>query len=251
MNLQHLGEFKPAKNNKLLDPTKSKTYMQAEFIGQSLFSAQQYEHRSIDINGIPVWGDWAWTFTLAGIVVAVVAGAIAERASLVATISSSLVMAGFVFPVIARWHWNPEGWNSMTNVAGYTGRGPRVGHGCLDYAGSGVVHQTAGFAALAAAWLVGPRVAGAADAAEPHAPFVTLGTLLIWLAWYGFVPGAYKQIGGYNTVEVVSRTALLTTVGERAGPFSPAQAPTHAHARDLPLQLPPPGAWPTSSSGLW
>jgi Amt family ammonium transporter len=73
----------------------------------------------------------------------------------------------------------------------------------LDFAGGIVVHNTAGFAALAAVLFVGRR---RVTAAEPHnVPLVALGTGLLWFGWYGFNAGSELR------VDAVTASAFLNT----------------------------------------
>jgi ammonium transporter, Amt family len=75
--------------------------------------------------------------------------------------------------------------------------------GVLDFAGGIVVHNTAGFAALAAVLFVGRR---RVTAAEPHnVPLVALGTGLLWFGWYGFNAGSELR------VDAVTASAFLNT----------------------------------------
>ena len=75
--------------------------------------------------------------------------------------------------------------------------------GVLDFAGGVVVHNTAGFAALASVLFVGRR---RVTAGEPHnVPLVALGTGLLWFGWYGFNAGSELQ------VDAVTASAFLNT----------------------------------------
>ena len=70
-----------------------------------------------------------------------------------------------------------------------------LGHGAVDFAGSGVVHGMGGVIALAGAIVVGPRigkfVAGKPQAIPGHnVPMVVLGTFILAFGWFGFNPGS-------------------------------------------------------------
>jgi len=75
--------------------------------------------------------------------------------------------------------------------------------GVLDFAGGIVVHATAGFAALASVFYVGPR----RDKASPpnSIPLVAIGTGLLWFGWYGFNAGSELD------VDYVTTLAFLNT----------------------------------------
>ena len=75
--------------------------------------------------------------------------------------------------------------------------------GVLDFAGGIVVHASAGMAALAAVFYVGPR--HFAESGPHSIPLVALGTGLLWFGWYGFNAGSQLQ------VDAVTVTAFLNT----------------------------------------
>ena len=92
----------------------------------------------------------------------------------------------------------------------------------IDFAGSGVVHMTGGFAGLMGAAIIGPRSGRFQSDGSPSPNFqghsvtlVVLGTFILWFGWYGFNPGSMLAINTY--VEVVSRTAVTTTLSAAAG----------------------------------
>ena len=59
-----------------------------------------------------------------------VSGSLAERCNFVAYLVYSVMITGFIYPIIAHWAWHPEGWLYI--------------QGFHDFAGSGVVHLTGG-----------------------------------------------------------------------------------------------------------
>jgi Amt family ammonium transporter len=90
--------------------------------------------------------------------------------------------------------------------------------GMRDFAGSTVVHSVGGWAALAGAIMVGPRLGkynkdGSVNAIPPHnMPLAALGVFILWFGWYGFNPGStLLAIGG------ISHVAVTTTLAAAAG----------------------------------
>jgi Amt family ammonium transporter len=71
-----------------------------------------------------------------------------------------------------------------------------LGHGAVDYAGSGVVHLQGGALALITAWLIGPRIGkyNKDGSVNPilahHIPMVQLGTFILAFGWFGFNAGS-------------------------------------------------------------
>ncbi|MGA7279862.1 MAG: ammonium transporter [Desulfocapsaceae bacterium] len=136
----------------------------------------------------------------------IVSGAVAERMKLWAFIAFCVVLTGFIYPVQGYWKW---------------GGGFLDALGFQDFAGSGVVHLCGASAALAGALLLGPRkgkYAGGRINAIPGAnlPLATLGTLILWLGWFGFNGGSeliISNIGEANSVAMVFVNTNMAAAG--------------------------------------
>lgn len=81
----------------------------------------------------------------------IVAGTLAERCQMAAYLCYSVVLTGFVYPVVAHAIWSKQGFLSASNA------NPLLGIGMVDFAGSGVVHITGGATAVFATMILGPR----------------------------------------------------------------------------------------------
>src|SRR2546422_2691227 len=109
---------------------------------------------------------------------ALIIGAFVERIRFRTLVVFVLLWATLVYDPIAHWVWNPDGWLHKL--------------GALDFAGGTVVHASSGFAALAAAIVVGRRVGfkrGEATEAN-NVPLTILGAALLWFGWFGFNAGS-------------------------------------------------------------
>jgi Amt family ammonium transporter len=107
------------------------------FIGDNYFGLRHYK------------GDYAhffFEFTLAATAVTIVAGAIAERSKMIANLSYSFLLTGFVYPVIAHSLWDNNGFLSPFAAEADRFRGV----GAIDFAGSGVIHMVGGLTSLVA-----------------------------------------------------------------------------------------------------
>ncbi|MVU79616.1 ammonium transporter [Nocardia sp. ET3-3] len=121
--------------------------------------------------------------TFAILTVALISGAIADRAKFSAWMIFVPVWALIVYAPIAHWVWTPNGWLQKL--------------GALDYAGGLVVEIASGASALAMALVLGPRVGFKVDAMRPHnLPFVLLGAGLLWFGWFGFNAGSALAANG-------------------------------------------------------
>lgn len=96
-----------------------------------------------------------WLFQLAfcSASATIVAGTLAERCQMGAYLGYSLILAGFVYPVVAHSIWSTCGFLSPHREGNVF-----LGVGMVDFAGSAVVHITGGMTALIATKILGPRV---------------------------------------------------------------------------------------------
>ncbi|ROS77108.1 ammonium transporter [Cellulomonas sp. PhB143] len=134
--------------------------------------------------------------TFAIITVALISGAIADRARF----GSWLVFAGvwvtLVYFPVAHWVWASDGWIFK--------------YGAIDFAGGTVVHINAGVAGLVLAILLGKRKGFAKEPMRPHnLPFVMLGAGLLWFGWFGFNAGS--ALAANNSASVVWVNTLVAT----------------------------------------
>lgn len=121
--------------------------------------------------------------TFAIITVALISGAIADRAKFGAWMIFAGLWATLVYFPVAAWVWG-GGW--ILNLGDTLGL-----PGVIDYAGGTAVHINAGAAALALALVLGKRVVFEKGAHKPHnVPLVLLGASLLWFGWFGFNAGA-------------------------------------------------------------
>ncbi len=80
----------------------------------------------------------------------IIIGAIAERISFAGFILAEIAMGAVIYPIYGMWVWG-GGWLAHLGTSRSAS-----GHGAVDFAGSGVVHGTGGWAALALAMVLGP-----------------------------------------------------------------------------------------------
>ena len=110
----------------------------------------------------------------------------AERARFKAYLILSVAMTAFVYPLVVHGTWG-GGFIADISIGGAR---------FSDFAGSMVVHGTGGFAALAGAVFLGPRLGKYTPDGRPrqiagHAmPMVVLGVFILWLGWFGFNAGS-------------------------------------------------------------
>ncbi len=138
----------------------------------------------------------------------IVSGAVAERMKLWAFFAFAVVLTGFIYPVQGFWKWGGGWLNAM---------------GFLDFAGSGVVHLCGAAAALAGVILLGPRK-GKYDKngnVKPipgaNLPLAAIGTLILWLGWFGFNGGSQLQVTGVDNANAVALIFVNTNMAAAGG----------------------------------
>ena len=137
----------------------------------------------------------------------IVSGAIAGRTKYSTYAIFTVVMTAIIYPIAGGWQWQGSGW--LTEL------------GFIDFAGSSIVHAVGGFAALVAAYMVGPRIGKYVDGKVMPIPghnqiLATLGVFILWLGWFGFNGGSQLAWGGDDAV-AASTVVLITNLAAAAG----------------------------------
>ncbi|GAB3617103.1 ammonium transporter [Okibacterium endophyticum] len=136
-------------------------------------------------NGDLVGAAFGATFAI--ITVALISGAIADRAKFGSWMIFAGVWATLVYFPVAAWVWG-GGWIMNLGTAMF---GEEAGIAVIDYAGGTAVHINAGAAALALALVLGKRVGFQKGIQKPHnVPLTLLGASILWFGWFGFNAGA-------------------------------------------------------------
>ena len=137
----------------------------------------------------------------------IVSGAVAERMKLWSFFAFAVVLTGFIYPVQGFWKWG----GGFLQEAGF-----------LDFAGSGVVHLCGAAAAFAGVLLLGARKGKYGTKGQVNAipgcnlPLATLGTLILWLGWFGFNGGSelkVSDVGEANSVALVFVNTNMAAAG--------------------------------------
>lgn len=156
----------------------------------------------------------AFQATFAIITVALVSGAIADRAKFGAWMVFAAVWATVVYFPVASWVFNfGLAEDGSFAYGGWITHGLQdvFGVGAIDFAGGTAVHINAGAAALALALVLGKRVGFQKGVHVPHnPPFVLLGAGLLWFGWFGFNAGS--ELAADNTAAL----AFVNTIAAPA-----------------------------------
>ena len=129
---------------------------------------------------------WMFQCVFAATAATIVSGAMAERTKFTGYLCYSFCVCAFIYPVFGSWAWG-----SLLNGSGWL-----EAKGFIDFAGSTVVHSVGGWAALAGAIVLGPRIGKYGSKGEVRAipghniPLAALGVFILWFGWFGFNPGS-------------------------------------------------------------
>ncbi|MDH5455702.1 MAG: ammonium transporter [Gammaproteobacteria bacterium] len=142
----------------------------------------------------------------------IVSGAVAERMKLWSFFAFTIVLTGFIYPVQGFWKWG-NGWLNVGNGT----------VGFLDFAGSGVVHMCGAAAALAGVLLLGARKGKYGKSGQVNAipgsnlPLAALGTLVLWLGWFGFNGGSQLVVSDVENANAVALIFVNTNMAAAGG----------------------------------
>ena len=158
-----------------------------------------------------LWADFFFQVVFVATAMSVVSGAVAERKKLWSFLLFALVFSTVIYPIQGSWSWG-GGWLSQL--------------GFVDFAGSGIVHMAGAAAALAAVLLIGPRLGKYTKEGLPkpihgsNAAQVTLGTLILWMGWFGFNGGSQLAIVGVENADAVAKIFVNTNTAAASGLLS-------------------------------
>ena len=154
-----------------------------------------------------IGSDFFFQLVFVAATASIVSGALAERIKLWPFLIFVVVLTGVMYPISGSWQWG-GGWLSEM--------------GFSDFAGSTVGHSVGGWAALAGAIILGPRLGKYKDGKTVPMPgsnlaLATLGTFILWLGWFGFNGGSQLAMGTVGDVSDVSRIFANTNMAAAAG----------------------------------
>src|SRR5947209_3683410 len=162
-----------------------------------------------DLNALAFAGFQA---TFAIITVALISGAIADRAKFGAWMVFAGLWVTLVYFPVASWVFN-----FTLGAKGLTDGGWIVyGLGVNDFAGGTAVHINAGAAGLALALVLGKRVGFQKGMSKPHnVPLTLLGAALLWFGWFGFNAGSEAAVDGVAAIAWINTLAApaAATIG--------------------------------------
>ncbi|GAA3745527.1 ammonium transporter [Salinactinospora qingdaonensis] len=161
---------------------------------------------STGTDGLPDLAFAGFQMMFAVITVALISGAIADRAKFGAWLLFVPLWSLLVYFPVAHWVWG-GGWIADLEIGGSA---------VIDFAGGTAVHINAGAAALALTLVLGRRQGFGTESMRPHnLPFVLLGAALLWFGWFGFNAGSGLAADGTASLALVN-TQVATAAATAA-----------------------------------
>jgi Amt family ammonium transporter len=163
------------------------------------------------LSDATVEAKWIFQFAFCAVSLAIVWGSTLERIKYSAYVIYAIAFAAVIYPIGSHWVFG-GGWLQ----AGDTFLMPT---GMQDFAGSTAVHLIGATGALAALLLLGPRKGKYGPDGKPRAipghsmPLVGLGTIILFIGWFGFNPGSTLGAADVRFGEV----AMVTLLGAAGG----------------------------------
>ena len=153
--------------------------------------------------------DWLFQAVFAATAATIVSGAVAGRMKVAGYLIYSAILTGLIYPISGYWKW---------------GGGQLDQWGFQDFAGSAVVHGVGGFAGLAGAIVLGPRLGRFVDGKSVPMPghnisLASIGVFILWFGWYGFNPGSTLDFSNPGGLDIAAHCAVTTSLAAAAGGF--------------------------------
>ena len=181
-------------------------------LGNGLLGASDNSAEDVIASGGETYysglSDFFFQVVFVATAMSIVSGAVAERMKLWSFFIFAVVLTAVIYPMQGFWNW---------------GGGFLSSNGYFDFAGSGTVHLCGAAAALAGVLLLGPRKGKYGPDGQVNAipgcnlPLATLGTLILWLGWFGFNGGSELKVSDVGEANAVALVFVNTNMAAAGG----------------------------------
>jgi len=160
----------------------------------------------------PMMADFFFQVVFVATAASVISGTIAERMKLWPFLIFVVILSSLIYPIQGHWTWG----GSLTGDTGLLA-------GFSDFAGSTIVHSVGGWAALAGVLILGARKGkyGKDGRVRPipgsNLAIATLGTLILWMGWFGFNGGSQLAMGSKGDIDAIAAVIAATNMAAAAG----------------------------------
>ena len=164
-------------------------------------------------GSMSAWAAFLFQMAFVGKTVNIMSGGVSERTKIVPLAIFTLIMAGFIYPLVVNLTWGANMFaDSFLDISAMH-----------DLAGSTVIHSTGAWALLAAIMIIGHRKGRYTKDGKvrvipaSNIPLVTLGAFLLWIGWFGFNGGSVGAISSKESADAVALVILNTNNAGLAG----------------------------------
>ena len=181
-------------------------------LGNGLLGASDNSAEDVIASGGETYysglSDFFFQVVFVATAMSIVSGAVAERMKLWSFFIFAVVLTAVIYPMQGFWNW---------------GGGFLSSNGYFDFAGSGTVHLCGAAAALAGVIFLGPRKGKYGPDGQVNAipgcnlPLATLGTLILWLGWFGFNGGSELKVSDVGEANAVALVFVNTNMAAAGG----------------------------------
>lgn len=177
-------------------------------IGQAVLQPVGVGADAVDLGYASDASDFFFQLMFCATTASIVSGTLAERIKLWPFLVFVIILTGVIYPIEASWQWG----GGFISAMGFS-----------DFAGSTLVHAAGGFAALAGAIILGPRLGKYNKEGRvipmpgSNLTLATLGTFILWLGWFGFNGGSQLAAGTVGDITDVGRIFANTNMAAAAG----------------------------------
>ena len=166
-------------------------------------------------SGYSSYSDWFYQMVFCATTASIVSGTLAERIKFWPFMIFICFLTGLIYPIVGAWEWGGGWLNGKAFIA-------KTGSEFFDFAGSTIVHSVGGWAALAGAIILGPRMGrfvGGKSHPMPGSsmPLATLGMFILWLGWFGFNGASQLAMGTISDVSDIAKIFVNTNMAACAG----------------------------------
>jgi len=160
--------------------------------------------------GHSVMADFFFQVVFVATAASVISGTVAERMKMWPFLIFVVILSTFIYPIQGHWTWGGS------NLGGLI-------EGFSDFAGSTIVHSVGGWAALAGVIILGARKGKYSKDGKvrpipgSNMPLATVGTLILWMGWFGFNGGSQLAMGTKDDIDniamVIASTNMAASIG--------------------------------------
>jgi Amt family ammonium transporter len=165
--------------------------------------------------GHSVMADFFFQVVFVATAASVISGTVAERMKMWPFLIFVVVLSSLIYPIQGHWTWGG------TSLGGLL-------EGFSDFAGSTIVHSVGGWAALAGVLILGARKGKYTKDGKvrpipgSNLPLATLGTLILWMGWFGFNGGSQLAMSSKDDIDAISMVMAATNMAAAVGAITAA-----------------------------